>query len=151
MTSQLSHNIITVVTWHYHSYHMTSQLSHDIITVVTWHYSCHMTSQLSHDIMSQLHAVAHLDSSRSHMVCHMIVTWHVTWAWYHRTQWLLSSRMTSSFSTMFSQWMSSGSKFVMEGVKNLVLGTKVRQRATKSLNLIPRTVWETKGAWECGY
>ena len=38
------------------------------------------------------------------------------------------SRMTSSFSTMFSQWMSSGSKFVMEGVKNLVLGTKVRDR-----------------------
>lgn len=30
----------------------------------------------------------------------------------------------SSMSTMFSQWVSSGSKFVVEGVKNLVVGTK---------------------------
>ena len=34
---------------------------------------------------------------------------------------------------MFSQWMSSGSKFVMEGVKNLVLGTKVRQKTLNPL------------------
>ncbi len=33
---------------------------------------------------------------------------------------------TSSMSTMFSKMMSTGSKFVMEGVKSFVVGKKVR-------------------------
>ena len=36
-----------------------------------------------------------------------------------------NSASTSSMSTMFSHLMSTGSKY-MEGVKNLVVGTKVR-------------------------
>jgi len=43
---------------------------------------------------------------------------------------------TSSMSTMFSKMMSTGSKFVMEGVKRLVVGSKVKYTTRHSSQLL---------------
>ena len=44
--------------------------------------------------------------------------------------------MHFNFSAMFSRIMSTGSQFVMEGVKNLVIGTKVRSLITSAQVLL---------------